>query len=256
MTKQNISAFARGLRNLMARRSPEILTGIGIAGMVTAAILAVRATPKALTLLDEKKREINEDTLTPIETVKTAWTCYIPAVVTGLLSASCLVGASSVNARRNAALATAYSLSESALREYQEKVVEAVGEKKERSIRDAVAKERVKRDPVGGHEIIATGKGTTLCYDAVSGRYFYSDIERLKKAQNELNRRMMSNMPMCVSLNELYYEIGLAPIQIGEDIGWNCDKGLIEMDFSSQLTEDGTPCLVLSYQVAPEYDYQ
>ena len=122
MNKLNLSNISKGIRTAVTKHSPEILTGIGITGMITTTIMAVRATPKALILIEERG-----NSLTPIETVKAAWTCYIPAAITGCLSIVCLIGASSVNVRRNAALAAAYTLSESALKEYQEKVVEHIG---------------------------------------------------------------------------------------------------------------------------------
>ena len=130
MNKPNLSKIAKGIRMSISKHSPEILTGIGIAGMVTTTVMAVRATPKALILIEERKEEIDVDKLTPIELIKATWTCYIPAAITGGLSIICLIGASSVNTRRNAALATAYTLSESALKEYQGKVIETIGEKK------------------------------------------------------------------------------------------------------------------------------
>jgi hypothetical protein len=253
MGKLNLSNIAKGVRTAMKKHSPEILTGIGIAGMITTTIMAVRATPKALILIEERKEEIDVDKLTPIELIKTTWTCYIPAAITGGLSIICLIGASSVNARRNAALATAYTLSESALKEYQEKVIETIGEKKEQTVRDAIAKDRIDKNPVSSREVIITEKGNTLCYDAISGRYFKSDIDKIKKAENELNRRMRDEM--YISLNEFYYEIGLNPIGIGDDLGWDIDHGYIELSFSSQLADEGTPCLVIDYQVAPRYEY-
>lgn len=254
MKKPNISKILSSIRTSAAKHSPEILMGIGIAGMVATSVMAVRATPKALRLIEDKKAETNEEKLTPIETVKTTWKCYLPAVITGGVSVACLIGANSVNTRRNAALATAYTLSESALKEYQEKVVETIGEKKEQSVRDAIAKDKLEQNPVTNREVIITDKGDTLCFDAVSGRYFKSDIEKLKKAVNELNRRMRDEM--YISLNEFYYEIGLNSIGIGDELGWNIDNGYIEPSFSSQLAEDGTPCLVIGYHVEPRYDYR
>ena len=200
MGKLNLSNIAKNVRTAMKKHSPEILTGVGIAGMISTSVLAVRATPKALILINEKKDEDGVDKLTPVETVKVAWPCYIPAAITGALSAACLIGASSVNVRRNAALATAYSLSESALKEYQGKVIETIGEKKEQSVKDAIAKDKIDRDPVSCREVVITEKGNTLCYDAISGRYFKSDIDKLKKAENELNRQMRDDM--YISLNE------------------------------------------------------
>jgi len=253
MNKPNLSKIAKGIRMSISKHSPEILTGIGIAGMVTTTVMAVRATPKALILIEDKKAENDVDKLTPVETIKATWTCYVPAAITGCLSIFCLIGASSVNARRNAALATAYTLSESALKEYQGKVIETIGEKKEQTVRDAIAKDRIDKNPVSSREVIITEKGNTLCYDAISGRYFKSDIDKLKKAENELNRRMRDEM--YISLNEFYYEIGLNPTKIGDDLGWNIDHGYIELNFSSQLSDDGNPCLVIDYQVAPRYEY-
>ena len=188
-----------------------------------------------------------------METVKAAWPCYIPSALVGTASVLCLVGASSTNFRRNAALATAYTLSESTLKEYQEKVVETIGEKKERDIREQVAKEKMVKNPV--RDVILTEKGgNTICYDVISGRYFKSDRDTISRIVNDLNRRMRDEM--YVSLNDFYYELGLDSTKMGDDLGWNIDKGYIEIDFSSHLDANGTPCLVIDYRVVPIYDYR
>lgn len=252
MHKPRVSTVIKSIRKSVTRHSPEILTGIGIAGMVTTTVLAVKATPKALRLLEEAQRE-SEDGLTGTDKVKVCWKCYIPAAVTGVVSVSCLIGASSVNNRRNAALATAYKLSETALTEYRDKVVETIGEKKEQLVREKVAEEHIKKNPVSKNEVLITQKGETLCYDSISGRYFKSDIDKIKKTVNDLNRRMLNDM--YISLNEFYYELDLDGIGVGDDLGWNIDNGFIDIDFGSQLADDGTPCVVINYSLAPRYDY-
>ena len=248
MNKSNISKVLSSVRTSMAKHSPEILTGIGIAGMITTTVMAVRATPKALILIEERKEELEV-----ADVVKTTWLCYIPAAITGTLSIACLIGASSVNAKRNAALATAYTLSESALKDYQGKVVEMFGEKKHETVKDAVAKDKIEKNPVVTREVINTEKGNKLCYDTISGRYFKGDIDKIKKAECELNRQMRDEM--YVSLNDFYYEVGLDNIKIGDELGWNIDNGYINLSFSSQLAGDGTPCLVIDYSIAPRYDF-
>lgn len=252
--KKEIAKSFLSLKTAIKKHSPEILTGIGIAGMITTTVMAVRATPKALILIEERKEEIGAEKLEAMDMVKTTWACYIPAAITGTLSVACLIGSSSVNARRNAALATAYTLSESALKDYQGKVIEMFGEKKNEAVKDAVAKDKVEKNPVVTREVIITEKGNTLCYDAISGRYFKSDIEKIKKAECELNRQMLYDM--YVSLNDFYYEIGLDSVKLGDELGWNVDSGYIDLSFSSQLASDGTPCLVIDYSVAPRYDYR
>lgn len=254
MGKTNLATIAKDIRKFASKRSPEILTGIGIAGMVTTTILAVRATPKALELIEEQKEEESVDELSSFEVVKVAWKPYIPAMVTCIASTACLIGASSVNTKRNAALATAYKLSETALSEYRDKVVETIGEKKERIVRDKVAEERVKKNPVSKNEVIVTGNGKTLCFDPISGRYFMCSIETIKKAENTLNKQMLHDISGYVSLNEFYDELGLDHTSVGNDLGWNTNQ-LIDIDFSSQLNDNGEPSVVLDYLVAPKCDY-
>ena len=252
MAKQKLASIAKNIRTAMDKHSPEILTGIGIAGMITSTVLAVRATPKALILLAERKDELDTETLDGKEIVKTAWKCYVPATVVGAVSVACLIGASSTNLKRNAALATAYTLSESTLKEYQDKVVETIGEKKEKDIRDAVAEGKVRDNPV--REVILTDAGgSTICYDVLSGRYFKSDRDKIGRAVNDLNRRMRDEF--YVSLNDFYYELGLDNTKMGDMLGWNIDEGYIDISFSSHLDANGTPCLVMDYRVAPIYDY-
>lgn len=253
MGKESLLALTKSIKTMVVKRSPEILTGIGIAGMITTTILAVKATPKALVLIEEKKTDEEVEKLTAVETIETTWKCYIPPMITGALSITCLIGASSVNLKRNAALATAYALSETAMREYKDKVIETIGEKKEQVVRDAIAKDKIEKNPIANNEVFVTDKGNTLCYDVISGRYFKSDIDKIKKAENEINHRLLTDE--YVSLNDFYYEIGLGDTKIGYDLGWNINQGLLSVSFSSQLAEDGTPCLVLDFAVAPRYSF-
>lgn len=241
----------------LSRHSPEILTGLGIAGMITTTILAVRATPKALELINDKKEKLEIDQterLTVVETVKTTWKCYIPAAVTGATSVACLISASSVNVRRNAALTAAYNLSATALSEYKDKVIETVGEKKEQLVRDKVAEERLKKEPANQSAIIISGKGNTRCFDTITKQRFTSDIETIRGIVNDLNERMI-NGEDCISLNEFYYELGIDGTTIGDELGWNISRGKIKVDFNAQLDTDGVPCIVIDYVVPPEYGF-
>ena len=257
MDKQTLVNAVKSVRTAAKRHSPEILTGIGIAGMITTTIMAVRATPKALTIIGEREVDENRE-LTKVEVVKATWTCYLPSVIVGGASIACLAGSTSVNLRRNAALAAAYSCAETALREYQDKVVEVIGEKKEQTIRDAVAKERIEKHPVTECQVLYTGHGDTLCYDAWCSRYFKSDIEVIRRAVHDLNDRL--RMDNYISLNEFYDAIDLEEAKVGDLLGWNIGKGYIKLAFSSVLASDSTsfpstPCLVIDFQVPPQYEY-
>lgn len=255
MSKPSTSFFS-GLKTNVAKHSPEILLGLGIAGMFTTTVLAVKATPKAMALVEEEKlrryKETEDDTISKVDIVKTCWKCYAPAVIVAAVSTACLIGSRSVGARRMAALTAAYRISESALSEYKEKTLEMVGEKKEKQIRDKVAEERVQQHPVTKSEIIMTSNGTTLCFEPLTHRYFNSDQEHIKRAENALNKRLLHDISGYVSLNEFFDEIDLPRADVGDDIGWNTDE-LISISFSAQIADNGEPALVIDYDTLPKY---
>lgn len=270
MKKLTMPAGTKKIQKVLTRKSPEILTGIGIAGVITTTVLAVKVTPKALQLIDEAERKKavawnNENPdydngadrikLTKTETVKAAWKPYIPVVVTGVCSVACIIGANSVHLKRNAALATAYQLSTTAFNEYKEKVVETIGEKKEKVVRQNIAKDKVEKNPVSKTEVFVTGNGTSLFYDPLSGRYFESDMNKIEKAVNNLNWSMNNGNEPYISLTQLYDELGLSHTGVSDEIGWKVEDGNIELAVSAQVSDDGRPCLVMDFLRAPEYGY-
>lgn len=249
----DLTEMTKNVRVTLKKNSPAILTGLGVAGFIGTAVSVGKATPKAMMLLEEKKLDLDREKLTPVEVVQTVWFCYVPSVVMGALSILCILSANNVNAKRNAALATAYSLSETALKEYKSKVIETIGEKKEKVVRDSISQDKIEKNPVVTKEVVITEKGNYLCYEPLSGRYFKSDIDQVKKAINEVNRRLL--LDSYISLNDLYDELGLEYTQIGDKLGWRIEQSLIDIDFSTQTASDGTPCLVLDFVTAPMYDY-
>lgn len=238
----------KGIRNnvisKVSEKSPEILVGIGLAGMLTSTVLAVKATPKALDILAQE-----DEDLTNLEKVKKTWKCYIPATIGYCTSAACIIAATSTHNKRNAMLAGAYKLSESALLEYRNKVVEVIGEEKEKEIRDSIAQDRVDTQPV----VTCLGKGDYLCYDMLSGRYFKSDIDKIQKVVNEMNYKLLNDN--ILSLNEFYYKLGMKATDMGYEQGWDISKGMIEVSFSSILSENDEPCIVMHFDNPPQYGY-
>lgn len=268
MSKHSVARFFKSAQLWTSKHSPEILTGIGIGGMITTTVLAVKATPKALDLLNDAAiKKVDEqvlagkgpdeidDKLTAIEVVKAAWRPYIPAAITCTASIACLIGARSVSARRSAALATAYKLSETALNEYREKVIETIGDKKEKVIREKIAEDRLAKAPVDEAKVIVTDKGSQLCMEPVSGRYFRSDIDQIKRVINDLNEQLLNDPFGYLSLNDLYDELGLESTDRGDDLGWNVSSGIIRVDFHAKIAKNGEPCIVIDYTNAPVYDY-
>ena len=58
-----LKALASALWMGAKRHSPEILVGLGIAGAASSVIFAIKATPRAMILLDEKRQELGVEKL-------------------------------------------------------------------------------------------------------------------------------------------------------------------------------------------------
>jgi len=246
----SVKSALKILGGKISKNSPQILTALGCAGVISTAILAVRGTPKAIQILEKYHKEHGEKP-SQLETIQLTWKNYIPAAIVGATSIGCIIGATSINERRNAVLSLLYSMSESTLRDYKSKVIETIGQKKEQNIRDEIDKDCIDRNPPSKSPVIFTGYGEHMCYDKLSGRYFKSNYEKIRQVVNDLNFRLRNDN--WISLNDLYYELGLDDIALGYQVGFDIDKGQIEPTYSSHLAENGQPCLVMDVKVYPMY---
>lgn len=247
----NIPELAKNAGKIIQANSPSILSGLAVTGVVMSSVFAVRGTPRALQDIAHAASEQTAP-LTRWDKVRLTWRYYVPALCMGAATIACIVGANSISARRNAALVSVYSLTEKALSEYKAKVVETLGEQKETAIRDSIAQDRVDATPLSSREVIITGGGDVLCFDPLSSRYFTSNIEAIRKAQNDINEQVINFS--YATLNDFYQKIGINDTSLGEDLGWNTDK-LLEVKFSPTMSEDDKPCISLDITM-PTDDFQ
>lgn len=248
--------------NFTKEHNPEILVGLGVVGMMSSTVLAVKATPKALDIMEDKKADMGVTYLTRKEIAQATWKLYAPSVGVGLASAACIILGTSKSIKRNTALATVYALSESTLREYKSKAKEMLGEEKAKELDREVSKARVRNREVttvieteGSEYIHHTGNGDTLVYDSLSGRYFRSSRNAIEAAVNSINKSLLNDYVM--TINEFYNELGVPTIGVGSLIGWRSDKELLEVNFESDVDQNGNPYLILAYRnrPIPVYDY-
>lgn len=235
----------------LSDHAPAILTGLSVVGTVGTVVLGIRATPHAIRDIMDAESERTEP-LTNVEKVRLVWRDYIPTALSGVATVGCILGANSIHAKRQAAAIGLYTLTDTAFREYQSKIVEQLGEKKERKVRDDIAIEAAEKSPPVKSKIIMTGKGQHLCRDSLSGQYFMSDIEAIRKAQNDINAQCINDM--YASQNDFYRLIGLPPNVFGEEQGWRSDH-MLDIEFTSYLSEDDVPALLLNYRLEPIRGY-
>lgn len=251
----NISYILKRGEKALADNSPQILTTVGVVGTLTTAYLTGKASFKAADIIAMEEVRISKEPRVPLtngERFQLVWKLYIPAASSALLTATAIVGATQIGTRRAAAMAAAYSMSRREFADYQEKIVEKLGEKKEREARDELAQERINRNPVGNQQVFVTGGGEVLCYDTWTGRYFMSDMETLKAAQNQVNYQVLNSY--YASLSDFYNAIGLPNTKNSDDFGWNSDK-LLELTFSTTMSDENKPCIAIDFQVEPIRGY-
>lgn len=237
----------------LRRNSATILTCVGAVGVVATSVMAVKATPKALMLLDEAKEEKGEE-LTKLETVKIAGPAYIPSVVLGVSTLACIFGANALSKRGQASIMSAYALADNSYKEYRKKVDELYGKEAGEQVRAEIVKDKYE-----DAEIEVTD-GKRLYYDYYSGRYFEATPAQVKNAEYELNRTL--SMDYCVYLNEWYSMLGLEPLEQGFDFGWTIDANMdmywqTWVDFKHEKTvmDDGLECIIISFMQEPVPDF-
>ena len=247
--------IAKRVENLAVNNAPTIMTSVGVAGVIGTAILTGKASFRAAEILSERRHEFRDDD-EPREVFKKkvnlVWREYIPPIGMAALTITAIVSSNRIGSRRAAAVAAAYSISEQAIAEYKEKVVEKLGDRKEQAIRDEIAQERINRNPVEGAQIILTGTGEVLCYDMFSDRHFKSSVETIKKAQNDTNYQIIREDS--ASLSEFYSRVGIPTTSFSDNIGWNTDAKL-EVAISTMLSETQEAVITMDFRTPPKPEF-
>lgn len=193
----------------------------------------------------------------------------LPIVIGGGAATACMLGSTMESNKRIATISAAYALSDSALKELNAKMNDILGEQKAKKVKDAIAQDHLKKsekklkETGGSLPVVVAGSGDVLCMDGYTGRFFYSNYEKIGQAINEISERCRCEM--YVSLNEFYDALrdrgaNLARVPIGDDFGWNSDdlmdRGRLPIEISACLTETNAPCLCVEYEVGLRNDYR
>ena len=232
-------------KRFIKKNSSTILTCAGAAGVVGTAVLAVKATPKALKLIEEAERE-KGDELSKWETIQVAAPVYVPSVLIGVGTLTCIFGAHILNKRSQAALTSAYALLDQTHKEYKNKVKEMYGEGADQEVKAELAKDKYKDTDIDEEDELP------LFYDEFSKRYFNAKNEDILYAEYEINKLLNTNG--VVSLNDYYNLVGLDPVDYGEYLGWSSAQ-MYEHFWDDWLyfhhtkveMDDGLECYIIDY---------
>ena len=230
----------------LKKHSSTILTVVGAGGVIATSVLSVKATPKAMLLLEDAKQEKGED-LTKLEVVKVAWKPYIPAAITGVSTIACIFGAHYLSAKTQASLMSAYAVLDSSYREYIEKSKELYAEDAETKIKQEIAKTKF-------DDTIQVSEDKELFFDYQSMRYFESTFDKVKRAERIFNENFVNSGFAC--LNDYYELLGIEPVDYGYQIGWS-DLPVTDLEFIYEKVEldDGLECYIITMPCPPSTSY-
>lgn len=246
----------KGIIPSLKRASPTILSCIAAIGTVATAVLAVKATPKAIEYI-QMNTGYNHDGVMEVpskeEIVKATWKNYIPAAAVGLGTIVCILSANGLNRKQQATITSAYVLLENAYKEYKNKLKDIYGEETDTEVRKAVAKDNYTGDP-------DVTDGKLLFYDEYSNRYFERTMEEVIDAEYHLNREFI--LEGDVKLNKFYELLGLPGTELGAVVGWDCESaaaffGYQWIDFEHDLVvmDDGLECYIVHMPFAPTPEF-
>jgi hypothetical protein len=241
------------------RHAPEILTTISVAGLGATAYLGSRAGYKAgLHVMSEFATRVDNaedgEEVLPLEAkeiVKDTWRFYIPVIVVGVTTAVAIIGSNRISAKQQVALISAAAISERALSEYQQKVVEATSKPKERKIRDEIAQDQVDEKADKLDKLVVENDGDVLVIEMHTRQVFVSNAEKIHRAENDANRECIHDGH--ISLNTFLDKLGLPSSQAGEVVGWTNERPL-EVVLGGALHNE-KPVLTIDYRNPPTVKY-
>lgn len=244
ITKNAPKPVVRGL--LVVRKySPQILTTVGIVGVVGSAVLASKATLKLEDVIDKTKSKLDDaETARTVEgysdldyktdvtkiyvhTAKDIVKLYGPAVTLGLASISCIVGAHGIMQKRNVAAVAAYKTLEQGFSKYRERVIEELGLEKDLQFRTGFREEEVVNE-AGEKETVIHIDGNLHNVSDYVGIFESNNVNWKKspeynlmfvKCQETFAQQLLSARGH-VFLNDVYDSLGMPRTPQGAITGW------------------------------------
>ena len=241
-------------KKFIKQNGSTILTCIGGVGVVATTVAAVKATPKAVKLLEQAEVE-KEAPLTVLEKVRVATPSYIPTILIGASTIACIFGANMLSKRQQASLLSAYALLDNSYKEYKKKVSELYGENADKYVRDEISKD------VYNESDVECEDDKLLFYDEYSRQYFNATMEDVLQAEYALNRDFTYHG--YATLNELYDLLKLPHTDYGDILGWAAwevhDRqwySWIEFNHRKVVMDDGLECYILEILTEPIPDFE
>lgn len=256
---KNINSVGRA-GAVVQKFSPQILTVVGVAGVVTAGVLAAKATLKLEDVIDiakadmdnikEKKENLPAEeysdsahkkdlTKAYFKTAKNLTKLYGLPISLGVVSISCIIGGQGIQYKRTVGAVAAYKTLEETFEKYRERVVAEFGEEKDREFRTSY-KVHEETDAEGNVKSTVHGEfgdhDWVAIYDSKNPNWKNSPEYNLMfvKAQETFASQLL-NTRGHVLLNDVFDSLGMPRTHEGAVVGWVLEEdGPNFIDFGIQ----------------------
>lgn len=215
----------------------KILTAVGVIGVGVTGWLSAKGSEKAKEKTDTKEKA----------------KCYIPAIVSGVITTASIIGHDRLSSNEIAALTTTAAFAVSNRDKLQGFINEKLG-------KEAAVEAKKQLYPSESSMIEDTGRGSTKFLDAYSGRKFYSNLNSVKRGEEMISRRL--NDGEFVNYNDLYFSWGIVRTEFGETHGWIPDDNFYEHDIYDDnpigfhhdegIDFDGSKLIVITIESEPK----
>lgn len=259
--EQITKALQKGTQTVV-KHSPKILTAAGIAGFFTTVIFAVKSKGKADLLINEaleqKKADaqekldngeelevpVDEITLTTFEKVKAVTPAYWPTAAMFVLSSAAVIGSDVISDKRQVALTAAYTIADTSLKEYQEKTLKKLGDKKTSELKGEIMQDHLDRQTFSAKTENYIGAHTeySMFMAPITRQLFFAKIDDVVRVLDSFKERIYKDYE--ISLNEVLWELSQVAISttecgtgieenevMGDMFRWTCNKGDFEWRF-------------------------
>ena len=210
------------------------LSILGIGGVGLTSWVSIKCHEKA-----KKKTEKKEKLI-----------AYLPAIGCGVGTAACILGSNHLSDKEIAALtascgylaASRDKIKAAIERRFgKDALMDITSEANVKQIKEEKTKAKDVSSVVRPKKNLPSGHGMLKCYESYSGKYFYSTLEDVKEAENEVNRRVRNGE--CVTLNDFYKLLGINGTTFGDTFEWEPSQVYINIDehAGSEIDEDEDP---------------
>lgn len=231
--------FKRGCKRIsryLSKHQPAIFAGIGCAGVIITAVVAVKASTKADEILCDAADDLeaiydqyDNDEISAeecdkkefdvrVECAKELIFAYAPAVLSGALTITTIILSHKSHLRHEAVLTTALNGATALLGDYKDEAKKLLKPKQYEEVEHKVAEKQVKRRPVPSEDMVyTTGLGNQLMRINKTGLH-------VRISEDNLNKILYGKIQV-PAMNEEYrtyndLEWELCHIQTGDGAEW------------------------------------